>query len=133
LHIIFPEPESRERRTFENHLAPYLPKPKTTICENLLSTQQSISNNSIPECSTLETPDTPTNLRLEGLVQPSALDIPNIQLKAAAPSIPVNITHPALTSTGEPAGGYPEGDGFDALFEEMVTSIPANRYGDSPV
>jgi hypothetical protein len=132
LHIIFPEPESQERRTFENHLAPYLRKPKTTNFENLLSTQQSISNNPISECPTLGTHDTPPNLPLEGLVQPSALDIPNIQLEAPAP-LPVNITHPPLTSTGEPAGGYPEGDGFDALFEEMVTSIPANRYGDSPV
>ncbi|KAJ5997595.1 hypothetical protein N7522_009255 [Penicillium canescens] len=127
LHIIFPEPESRERRTFENHLAPYLPKPKTTNFENLLSTQQSISDNPIPECPTLGTHDTPPNLPLEGLVQPSALEIPNIQLEAPAPPLPVNITHPPLTSTGEPAGGYPEGDGFDALFEEMVTSIPANR------
>jgi hypothetical protein len=132
LHIIFPEPESQERRTFENHLAPYLPEPKTTIFENLLSAQQLISNNPIPERSTLGTHDTPPNLRLEGLVQPSALAIPNIQLEAPAPSLPVNTTHPPLTSTGEPDGGYPEGDGFDALFEEMVTSIPANRYGDRP-
>ncbi|KAJ5747336.1 uncharacterized protein N7511_009032 [Penicillium nucicola] len=100
---------------------------QTAALEILLSAQNLKNKTSISQGSTLTSQGMSPNIVLENLVQPFSAGLQSIQSQAPASSLSVHVTDPSLTSTEAPGARYPEGDGFDALFEEMVTSVPVNR------
>lgn len=118
--IVYSDANSEERRALEARLCPYV--------QNL---EDGMEN---PQRSVDMRPARVENPRMDpacnGFVQPSDLEVfearPENSIIATATPIPDSCV---ISTFQSPAGvTLSENEGFDALFEEMVTSIPINRY-----
>lgn len=118
--IVYPAANSEERRALETRLRPYL--------RNLEDGMENLQRSVDLRPARVENPRMgPT---CNGFVQPSDLEVletrPENSIIATVNPIPDSC---AISTFQSPAGvTLAENDGFDALFEEMVTSIPINRY-----
>lgn len=114
--IVYSDPNSEERRALETRLCPYL--------QNLETGMRSVDMRSA------RVEDPRLDPACNGFVQPSDLEVletrPENPIIATANPIPDSCV---ISTFQSPAGvTLADNEGFDALFEEMVTSIPMNRY-----
>ncbi|KAJ5875850.1 uncharacterized protein N7529_001434 [Penicillium soppii] len=127
LNAIFHNHHSEEREALETRLSSYIPSIQT----------ETRTMNGLPENRDPLT-DTPlsrarnnrSNAPNNGLVQPSALHAFNSQLGTpiSIPSVDTVSGSKKISAHQSPTEAtFVDLTGFDALFEEMVTSIPSNR------
>lgn len=118
--IVYSDPNSEERRALETRLCPYL--------QNLEDGMENIQRSVDMRPARSENPR--MSSACNEFVQPSDLEVletgPENSIIATANRIPDFCVISTFQSPAEVT--LAENDGFDALFEEMVTSIPINRY-----
>lgn len=118
--IIYSDANSAERRALKSRLSPYL--------QNLEDGMENIQGSVDMRPARVE------NLRMDpacnGLVQPSHLEVLETRPENSIIATANPISDSCVISTFQSPAGLTlaENEGFDALFEEMVTSIPINRY-----
>ncbi|KAJ6139508.1 hypothetical protein N7471_005994 [Penicillium samsonianum] len=118
--MVYSDPTSEERRALGNRLCPYL----QNLEAGMGSLQGSINMR----------PARAENTRMDpsynGFVQPSDLQVLETRPESSLIAPPRNPAPDscAISTFPSPAGvALGDNEGFDALFEEMVTSIPINR------
>ncbi|KAJ5869951.1 hypothetical protein N7455_004892 [Penicillium solitum] len=117
--IVYSDPNSEERQALETRLCPYL--------QNLEDGMENIQRSVDMRPARVENPR--MSSACNEFVQPSDLEVletrPENSIIATANRIPDSCVISTFQSPAEVT--LAENDGFDALFEEMVTSIPINR------
>ena len=135
LDILFPDHHCEERGVLESRIRPYLPMLETGVgrLNGAIETRPAGNRDSLAETPTARTGNVrSTTTAFDNVfIQPSALEVLDSQLGTpiSAPSVnPLSGPRGSSAHQSPIEGAFADIEGFDALFEEMVTSIPSNRY-----